>query len=294
LDAPVIFLKEEVNKMAISVATNVGSLNAQRNLNRTQEGLSRNLSRLSSGLRINQASDDAAGLAISEKLKGQIRSLAQAQRNSNDAVSLLQTAEGAMNETSGLVIRMRELAVQSANDTVGSTERAFLNNELTELRKEVDRIAEVTEFNGTKLIDGAATSLTFQVGINNSTNDRITVGINDMHAAALGTSTAASLGAVDISTITGAQNALSVLDDAITDISAGRAEIGAVQNRMYASIQSLATAQENLAAANSRIRDADIAQESANLTKNSILMQAGVSVLAQANQQPALALSLLG
>ncbi len=274
--------------MAISVATNVGSLNAQRNLNRTQDGLSRNLSRLSSGLRINQASDDAAGLAISEKLKGQIRSLAQAQRNANDAVSLLQTAEGAMNETSGLVIRMRELAVQSANDTVGATERAFLNNELGELRKEVDRIAEVTEFNGTKLINGAATSLTFQVGINNSTNDRISVGINDMHATALG------FGAVDISTITGAQTALGTLDGSITSISAGRAEIGAVQNRMSASIQSLATAQENLAAANSRIRDADIAQESANLTKNSILMQAGVSVLAQANQQPALALSLLG
>ena len=274
--------------MAISINTNVGSLNAQRNLNRTQQGMSRNLSRLSSGLRINQASDDAAGLAISEKLKGQIRSLAQAQRNANDAVSLLQTAEGAMNETSGLVIRMRELAVQSANDTVGATERSFLNNELTELRREVDRIAEVTEFNGTNLINGAASSLTFQVGINNSTNDRISVGINDMHSTALGFAT------VDISTISGAQSALGTLDNSITAISAGRAEIGAVQNRMYASIQSLATAQENLAAANSRIRDADIAQESANLTKNSILMQAGVSVLAQANQQPALALSLIG
>jgi flagellin len=189
---------------------------------------------------------------------------------------------------------MRELSVQSANDTVGSTERQFLQNELSDLRDEVNRIAEVTEFNGTKLIDGSATSLTFQVGINNSTNDRITVDINDMHAAALGTSTAASLGAVNITTITGAQNALSVLDDAITDVSAGRAELGAVQNRMSVSIQNLATAGENLAAANSRIRDADIAQESAALTKNSILMQAGISVLAQANQQPALALSLLG
>ena len=280
--------------MAISIVTNVGSLNAQRNLNRTQTSQARNLARLSSGLRINQASDDAAGLAISEKLSSQVRSLSQAQRNANDAVSLLQTAEGAMNETSGLLIRMRELSVQSANDTVGSTERQFLQNELGDLRDEVNRIAEVTEFNGTKLINGSATSLTFQVGINNSTNDRITVGINDMHAAALGTSTAASLGSVNINTITGAQNALSVLDDAITDVSAGRAELGAVQNRMSVSIQNLATAGENLAAANSRIRDADIAQESAALTKNSILMQAGVSVLAQANQQPALALSLLG
>ncbi len=280
--------------MAISIVTNVGSLNAQRNLNRTQTSQARNLARLSSGLRINQASDDAAGLAISEKLSSQVRSLSQAQRNANDAVSLLQTAEGAMNETSGLLIRMRELSVQSANDTVGSTERAFLQNELGDLRDEVNRIAEVTEFNGTKLIDGTATGLTFQVGINNTTNDRINVAINDMHAAALGTSTAASLGAVNIGTITGAQNALSVLDDAITDVSAGRAELGAVQNRMSVSIQNLATAGENLAAANSRIRDADIAQESAALTKNSILMQAGVSVLAQANQQPALALSLLG
>ena len=199
-----------------------------------------------------------------------------------------------MNETSGLLVRMRELSVQSANDTVGSTERQFLQNELSDLRDEVNRIAEVTEFNGTKLIDGTASSLTFQVGINNTTNDRISVGINDMHAAALGTSTAASLAAVNINTITGAQSALSVLDDAITDVSAGRAELGAVQNRMAVSIQNLATAGENLAAANSRIRDADIAQESAALTKNSILMQAGVSVLAQANQQPALALSLLG
>jgi flagellin len=280
--------------MPISIVTNVGSLNAQRNLNRTQTSQARNLARLSSGLRINQASDDAAGLAISEKLSSQVRSLSQAQRNANDAVSLLQTAEGAMNETSGLLIRMRELSVQSANDTVGSTERQFLQNELSDLRDEVNRIAEVTEFNGTKLIDGSATGLTFQVGINNSTNDRITVDINDMHAAALGTSTAASLGAVNITTITGAQNALSVLDDAITDVSAGRAELGAVQNRMSVSIQNLATAGENLAAANSRIRDADIAQESAALTKNSILMQAGISVLAQANQQPALALSLLG
>jgi flagellin len=245
-------------------------------------------------MRINQASDDAAGLAISEKLTSQVRSLAQAQRNANDAVSLLQTGEGAMNETSGLLIRMRELSVQAANDTVGVTERTFLNNELVELRKEVDRIAEVTEFNGTKLIDGTATSVTFQVGINNSADDRITVGINDMHSTALGTGAGSQLSDVNISTITGAQTALSILDDAITDVSAGRAEIGAIQNRMYASIQSLATAQENLAAANSRIRDADIAQESANLTKNSILMQAGVSVLAQANQQPALALSLLG
>jgi flagellin len=244
-------------------------------------------------LRINGASDDAAGLAISEKLKSQTRSIAQAERNANDAVSMLQTAEGAMNETSGLLIRMRELSVQSANDTVGSTERSFIQSELSDLRDEVNRIAEVTEFNGTKLIDGTASSVTFQVGIQNTSNDQISVAINDMHATALGAGTT-DLDGLDISTITGAQTALDVLDAAITDVSAGRAEIGAVQNRLQVTIANLGTARENLSAANSRIRDVDVASESAELTKNNILMQAGVSVLAQANQQPSLALSLLG
>ena len=279
--------------MAISIVTNPASLNAQRNLNKTQGTMGRSLARLSSGLRINGASDDAAGLAISEKLKSQTRSIAQAERNANDAVSMLQTAEGAMNETSGLLIRMRELSVQSANDTVGSTERSFIQSELSDLRDEVNRIAEVTEFNGTKLIDGSASSVTFQVGIQNTTNDRISVGINDMHATALGAGTT-DLDGLDISTITGAQTALDVLDAAITDVSAGRAEIGAVQNRLQVTIANLGTARENLSAANSRIRDVDVASESAELTKNNILMQAGVSVLAQANQQPSLALSLLG
>jgi len=280
--------------MAISIVTNPASLNAQRNLNKTQGTMGRSLARLSSGLRINGASDDAAGLAISEKLKSQTRSIAQAERNANDAVSMLQTAEGAMNETSGLLIRMRELSVQSANDTVGSTERSFIQSELSDLRDEVNRIAEVTEFNGTKLIDGSASSVTFQVGIQNTTNDRISVSVNDMHATALGTGATTRLSGLDISTITGAQTALDVLDAAITDVSAGRAEIGAVQNRLQVTIANLGTARENLSAANSRIRDVDVASESAELTKNNILMQAGVSVLAQANQQPALALSLLG
>ena len=280
--------------MAISIVTNPASLNAQRNLNKTQGTMGRSLARLSSGLRINGASDDAAGLAISEKLKSQTRSLSQAERNANDAVSMLQTAEGAMNETSGLLIRMRELSVQSANDTVGATERSFIQSELSDLRDEVNRIAEVTEFNGTKLIDGSASSVTFQVGIQNTTNDRISVSINDMHATALGTGAATRLSALDVSTISGAQTALDVLDAAITDVSAGRAEIGAVQNRLQVTIANLGTARENLSAANSRIRDVDVASESAELTKNNILMQAGVSVLAQANQQPSLALSLLG
>ena len=250
------------------------------------------MQRLSSGLRINSGADDAAGLAISEKLKSQIRSAGQAQRNANDAVSLLQTGEGAMNEISAMLIRMRELAVQSSTDTVGSVERGFLQQELGQLRNEVDRIAEVTEFNGISLLDGSATSLDFQVGVNNSTNDRITAAIADMHATALGGATA--LSAVNLDTKAGAQSALAVLDEAITDVSSARAGIGALQNRLQTTIANLATARENLTAANSRIRDVDVASESANMTKSNILMQAGVSVLAQANQQPSVALSLLG
>lgn len=280
--------------MAISIVTNVTSLNAQRNLSRTQGSLQKSLSRLSSGMRINSAADDAAGLAISEKLKSQIRSMNQAERNANDAVSLLQTAEGSMAEISGMLTRMRELAVQSGNDTVGSSERAFLQNELSDLRDEVDRLANVAEFNGTKLIDGTATNIRFQVGIANTTNDRLSVGINDMHASALGSGAGSQLSDVNIGTITGAQQALDILDSSITDVSAARAEIGATQNRLQVTIANLATARENLSAANSRIRDVDVASESAELTKKNILMQAGVSVLAQANQSPSIALSLLG
>ena len=280
--------------MAISVVTNVSSLNAQRNLNRTQNAMGKSFQRLSSGMRINQGADDAAGLAISEKLKSQIRSMNQARRNANDGISLLQTAEGAMNEVSGILTRMRELAIQSSTDTVGSVERSFINDELTALRDEIDRLSEVTEFNGTKLLDGSATSLEFQVGINATSNDRITAQIQDMHATALGTSAASSLQSVNLGTITGARRALGILDDAITDISRSRSDIGALQNRMQTTIANLASAAENLTAANSRIRDVDVAEESANLTKNNILMQAGVSVLAQANQSPSIALSLLG
>jgi len=278
--------------MAISVVTNVASLNAQRNLMRTQKSLNSSMQRLSSGLRINSGADDAAGLAISEKLKSQIRSMGQSQRNANDAVSLLQTSEGAMNEISAMLLRMRELAVQSSTDTVGSVERQFLHDELGQLRNEVDRIAEVTEFNGIKLLDGSATGLDFQVGINATTNDRITANIADMHATSLGGAT--TLDSVSLTTMAGAQSALAVLDEAITDVSSSRANVGALQNRLQTTIANLATARENLSAANSRVRDIDVASESAQMTKSNILMQAGVSVLAQANQAPSVALSLLG
>jgi len=247
------------------------------------------MGRLSSGLRINSASDDAAGLAISEKLKGQIRSIGQATRNANDGVSLLQSAEGAANQVSGILTRMRELAVQAATDTLGDTERGFLQSEFSAQVDEIDRISAVTEFNGVMLIDGTATDIDFQVGIHNTTDDRINIAIADMTAGTLG----GGLDALDISTKAGAQSALDAIDTAISDVSEGRADIGAVQNRLVVTIANLSSQAQSLSAANSRIRDVDVAQESSEMTKNSILMQAGVAVLSQANQSPSLALKLL-
>jgi flagellin len=276
--------------MGFSVKSNAASLNAQRNLMRTERGLGSVMQKLSSGLRINQASDDAAGLAISEKLRSQVRSLSQAQRNANDSISLLQTAEGALAEESDMLIRMRELAVQSANGTLGSDERAALHNEFTALRSEIDRIASVTEFNGTQLIDGSLSGgVSFQVGINNNaTNDRISVSLSSATATSIGISSGMTL-----STASGAQSALGLIDNAIGQVSDRRGDIGAAQNRLLTTINNLATSHENLSAANSRIRDADIAAETAKFASTQILMQAGVSILAQANQQPSLALSLI-
>ncbi|MEM9070777.1 MAG: flagellin [Myxococcota bacterium] len=280
--------------MAMSIVTNVSSLNAQRNLSKTGGALSKSLAQLSSGLRINRASDDAAGLAISENFKAQIRSLGQAERNANDGISMLQTAEGAMNEVQGIMGRMRELAVQSSSDTLTDTERGFAEQEFAALMSEVDRISAVTEYNGTALLDGSATGVEFQVGINNTANDRISVDIGDMRSATLGTGGGgAALSTASIATKAGAQTALGILDAAIEDTSSARADVGAVDNRLQVTVSNLASARENLSAANSRIRDADIAQASAELTRNTILQQAGTSVLAQANQTPQLALSLL-
>jgi flagellin len=275
--------------MSISVQTNVQSFNAQRALTRTERDLSTSMARLSSGLRINIAADDAAGLAISEKLRSQVRGLNQAQRNANDGISMLQTAEGALNEVNDMLIRMRELAVQAANGSLGSAERAALNNEFTAMRSEINRLAAVTEFNGAALVNGSlSTGVTFQVGIDNTTSDRITVSLADADASALGVGTAT------VSTVTAARSALSTVDTAISRVTTRRGNIGAAQNRLLTTINNLASSQENLAAANSRIRDADIASESASLARNQILLQAGTAVLAQANQLPALALSLLG
>lgn len=283
--------------MAISILTNTASLAAQRNLNKTQAGLAGSIGRLSSGLRINQASDDAAGLGISENLKADIRSLDQARRNANDGVSMMQVAEGAMNEISGIVIRMRELAVQSSNGTLGDTERSYIDTEFDELKEEINRISSTTEFNGQKLLDGSASAgLTMQIGIQNTTNDRLAVSITQVADNTLGSGAtgALTIASVTLSTAAGSQLALDSFDTAIEQLSTARAKVGAFQNRMQITVSNLGVAHENLSAANSRIRDVDVASEAAAMTKHQILSQAGLSVLGQANGLPQAALSLIG
>ena len=274
--------------MSISVRTNVSALMAQGNLAKTSSDLSKSISRLSSGLRVQSAADDAAGLAISEDFKASIRSLNQAKRNANDGVSLIQTADGSLKEVSGLLTRMRELSIQSRNGSNNTTQRGYLQDEFDQLRSEIDRIANTTEFNGLTLLDGdQASGLSFQVGMGTTTDDRLTISIADSGASALG------LTSSTISTTGGADTAIADLDDAIADISSRRASLGSMQNRLTTTMSNLETYSTNLSAANSRIVDVDIAEETANLTKNQILMQAGTAMLAQANQGPQVALSLL-
>ena len=277
----------------ISVLTNVTSLNAQRNLASTQAALATSVGRLSSGMRINSASDDAAGLGISENLSANIKSLAQAQRNANDGISMSQVAEGSMNDMQGIVSRMRELSVLSSNSTLGGNERGYIQTEFTQLSSEINRISGVTNFNGQKLLDGSAsTGLTFQIGIQNTSNDRLSMSITKLTTSTLG-STSLHIASASLSTATNAQLAIGTFDKAIQQLSQARAKVGATQNRMTVTVSNLAVAQENLTAANSRIRDVDVASESANLTKSQILSQAGIAVLSQANQIPQAALSLL-
>jgi flagellin len=279
--------------MALTVNTNIASLIAQKNLNNTNNTLTKSIERLSTGLRINRAADDAAGLALSTTLKAQIRSINQAARNANDAVSLLQTAESALGEMGNITLRMRELAEQAANEVLGDTERGYLNDEYLALKSEINRISDVTEFAGKKLLDGtiSGTGVNFQVGFQNTANDRLNVAMADTDAEALGLNTA---GAADIATAESAQSALSVIDvSAIAVLSDRRGDIGAVQNRLEYTISNLAAAAENFSAANSRIEDADFAAETAIYVKNQILVQAGTAVLAQANILPQAALTLL-
>lgn len=278
--------------MGLRINTNVPSLVAQRNLRSTRVNLDRTLERLSSGSRINHAGDDAAGLAISESLRAQIRGLGQAERNSQDGISLVQVAESALGEVSNIMIRMRELGVQSASDTVGPQERRFLDVEFQQLLEEVDRIANSTEYNRIPLLNGSAATFEIQVGTrNNPTTDRIK--LFDSNAADVNT-VALGLNLINVGDKSSAQNSLSAIDTALQSVTAIRAEFGAMQNRLHSVISNIMISKENLAAANSRIRDADIAEETTELTKNQILTQSGVAVLGQANNSVKSALNLLG
>ncbi len=276
--------------MGLRINTNTASLNSQRVLWGTKLNLDKSMERLSSGYRINRAGDDAAGLAISENLRAQIRGLKQASRNAQDGVSLVQVAEGGMNEISSILIRLRELGVQAASDTIGPVERQFLNVEYDQLVSEIDRIATGTEFNGTQLLSGTGSILDFQVGSrNNPEIDRISFDASkaDANTSALG------INLTSVADKASAQNALSAIDTAIVSVSAMRADFGAIQNRLQSTMNNLQVSIENMSAANSRIRDVDVAEETSEMTKNNILLQAGTAVLAQANQSTNVALGLL-
>lgn len=269
---------------------NLSAINAQRQLGISNNAGAKALEKLSSGLRINRAADDAAGLAISEKMRGQIRGLNQASRNGQDGISLIQTAEGALNETHSILQRMRELAVQASNDTLTATDRTKLQAEVTQLNSELDRIATTTEFNTKKLLNGdaATTAIVFHIGANE--NQTLSVNIAAMDSGAMALNTAAA----DLTTQTGAETAITTFNTAIETVSSERAKLGAVQNRLEYTIANLNTAAENLQASESRIRDADMAKEMMEFTRTNILQQAGTAMLAQANARPQSVLQLLG
>jgi len=277
--------------MGFRINTNVASLQAQTSLNKVNKESQESFSKLSSGQRITKAADDAAGLAISEKLKANIRSSQQANRNANDGISMVQVAEGGLNETSSILVRMRELSIQAASDTVGDTERGMSNLEYQQLKQEMDRISQVTEYNGTKLLDGSGDRKEFQIGTGaDEFKDRIGFDPSTLNSGI------SSLGVdeVDVSTKSGAQESLSSLDGAIEKVSGQRAELGAIQNRLVSTSNNLQVSTENMSAANSRIRDVDYAEETAKQARNQILTAAGTSVLAQANMSGQSALKLIG
>jgi flagellin len=273
--------------MSLVVNTNVASLAAQNNLTNSTNQLERSVERLSSGLRITRAADDAAGLGISETLRAQIRSINQASRNSNDGISLTQIADGAAQTIGNLLARLRELASQSSNGTVGTTSRSYLDQEFTQLRSEIDRIASVTEFNGTALLSGSALSFSLQVGFRSSTNDTLSLSLKALDVTSIG------LSGVNVSTAANAQSALGNIDSAISSVATARAGYGSYQNRLEATISNLQVTSQNFSAADSRIRDADVAYETSLFTKTQILVQSGIAILAQANALPQQALQLL-
>lgn len=277
--------------MGLRIATNVQSLSAQNSMSKVEMKKNDSMMKLSSGSRINKAGDDAAGLAISEKLKANIRGTQQATRNAGDGISMIQTAEGGLNEVSNVLIRLRELSVQSASDTIGDQERKFADLEFQNLTSEVERIASSTQFNGKNLLSGEGDQLDFQIGImNDEKNDRLSYRPQDSSAkpADLG------IAGLGVTTKGDAQQNLEKIDAAINGVNGNRASLGALQNRLQSTISNLEVRNENLSAANSRIRDTDIASESAELAKSNILSAASTSVLAQANNAGSAALKLIG
>jgi len=278
--------------MSLAINTNMMSINAQRNLMGTGRNLNTSIERLSSGLKVNSAADDAAGMAVTVNLRAQIRGFQQAVENANDGIAILQTAEGSYNSISDLLIRMRELAVQSANDSLTNKERAYLNTEFEDLTTELTRISDVAEYNGVQLLNGTAGdgagNMVFQVGTRNTLNDQIKVNLKDQDATQLGVDTLA------IDNLTNAQASITGIDNALDTLATDRATLGSKINELTASVDNLALTVENLSAANSQIRDADISKESAEFSKNQVLMQSGVAMLSQANSVPQMALKLLG
>jgi len=272
--------------MGLRINTNISSLNTQRHLQNSTNMFAKSMEKLSSGLRINRAGDDAAGLAISEGLKANVRALDQASRNAADGISLVQVGEGALDEVSNILLRMKELAEQSLNGTLSNTERGYLNSEFSNLKSEINRISDSTEFNGVKLLDGTGGSVNIQVGIGTEAADRVAIDLSDdLDATGIGVS-----GTVD--DVTNATTAMGQIDDAIASVTSARSGFGAIQNRLESSIRNINLQSENLSAANSRIRDVDIAKETSTMTSYQILQQAGVSMLAQANMTTGLAMSL--
>lgn len=277
--------------MGLRITTNVAAINGHRNLSGSQKNMENSLAQLSSGSRINKSADDAAGLAISETFKGYIRSARQANRNANDGISMIQTAEGGLNEIGNIITRLRELGIQAASDTIGDRERQFINKEVVQLKDEMQRISDTTTWGETKLLDGSTPTFDFQVGIfNNESNDRISFEA----AQNVATLDALGLSGVDYTSKEGAQEALALLDTAQNNVNGQRSNLGALQNRLASTVNNLAIYEENISAANSRIRDTDVARSTSELARNNILMQMSTATLSQANQMSNLALQLLG
>lgn len=272
--------------MALTVNTNIASMSALNNLNQSNRNLSGTLERISSGLRINSAADDAAGLAVAENLDATTRSLGVAARNTNDGIGIIQTAESAANETSNILKRMRELAVQASSDTLGNDERAFIDQEVQALTQEIDRIAAVTDFNGVNLASGGTISV--QVGVNNTANDSIDITLGDLRSASLG------IGGIDMTTSAGAGSSLADIDDALEAVGTARSGYGATQNRLESTLRHLENYQVNLASAESQIRDADFAKEASEMAKYQTMQQAGIATLAQATSISQAAIQLIG